>query len=122
WRSQAHALFGKNHLLHLRRTAATILVGPVQAHPTPVVQPFVPGQARRAARMLRKFVFVLPPLLAVGTQIRFQPGAKFLAKNLFSGRIGKIHNAALLLSPAAGGLLTLLSRLPRFYPIRRALA
>src|SRR5215471_7637340 len=43
WRSQAHALFGKNHLLHLRSAAATILFGPGQAYPAPVVQPFVPG-------------------------------------------------------------------------------
>src|SRR5262249_24104875 len=42
WRSQAHTLLGKHHLLHQGRAPATILRGPVQAYPPAVVQPLVP--------------------------------------------------------------------------------
>src|SRR5262249_28868647 len=91
WCSQAHALLSKHHLFHQGCAPTTILCGPVQAYPPAVVQPLVPGHARRATGMLRKFVLILPPLRPVCVQIGLQPGPKLLAKRLFLGRIGKIH-------------------------------
>ena len=76
-------------LLDQARTAAAILLGPVDAHPASVVQLAVPGAATlELFQGVGVVQFVVPP---VAGDIVFEPASEFLSKGFVFRAEFEIH-------------------------------